>query len=149
MKVKFNIEAISEVSKKILDNIVKKDDNNKAKVIALSGDLGAGKTTLTKEIGKLLGIKNNIISPTFVIMKIYEIDKDSEYYTNFKKLIHIDAYRLDRASELLKIGWKEISCDKDNLIIIEWPERVEECLDRDVCLVKLEHIDEETRTFEF
>ena len=149
MKVKFNISEIPEVSQKILNKITKGNNNDKAKIVALSGDLGAGKTTLTKEIGKLLGIKNNIISPTFVIMKIYEINTSSEYYTKFKKLIHIDAYRLNKASELLKIGWQELIEDKDNLIIIEWPERVEECLDNDVCLVKLEHIDEETRTFEF
>lgn len=148
MKVRFNITEIPEISQKILKKITK-TKNNKAKVIALSGDLGAGKTTLTKEIGKLLGIKENIISPTFVIMKIYKIDEKSKYFSNFKKLIHIDAYRLNSGGELRKIGWKEISCDKDNLIIIEWPERVEECLDNDVCLVKLGHIDDETRTFEF
>lgn len=149
MKVKFSKTEIPAISQKILNKIIKKKSNNKAKIIALSGDLGAGKTTLTKEIGGLLGIKNNIISPTFVIMKIYEIDRNSEYYQNFKKLIHIDAYRLNKGEELLKIGWKEISCDKDNLIIIEWPERVKSALNKDICLVKLGHIDDETRAIEF
>ena len=123
--------------------------NNKAKVVALSGNLGAGKTTLTQELAKLLGVKENVVSPTFIIMKIYKINSDSLYYSHFKKLIHIDAYRLDSSLELLKIGWSELEGDKDNLILIEWPEKVKKCLGADTCWIKLGHIDDRTRVFEF
>jgi len=148
MKLRFKQKEILEIAKKILGEVIK-TKSNKAKVIALSGDLGAGKTTLTKEIGKLFGIKESIISPTFVIMKIYKIDSKSKYFSSFKKLIHIDAYRLNSGEELLKIGWNEICNDKDNLIIVEWPERVESALDKDIYMIKLGHIDDETRSIEF
>ncbi len=148
MKKEFHKEDIKDVSQKILNKIVKMKVKN-ARVVGLSGDLGAGKTTLTQNIGLELGIEKSIISPTFVIMKIYEIGENSIYYAYFKKLIHIDAYRLESGDELLKIGWSEIVKDKDNLIILEWPEKVEDCLSNDILKIKLEHIDENTRVIEF
>ena len=123
--------------------------NNKAKVVALSGDLGAGKTTLTQELAKLLGVKENVVSPTFIIMKIYKISSDSLYYSHFKKLIHIDAYRLDSHLELLKIGRQKLQDDKDNLIIIEWPERVSKCIPLLSFPVLLSHIKEDIREINF
>jgi len=148
MKIKFNKKEIFKISQKLLNKILKMN-NKKAKVVALSGELGAGKTTLTQELAKQLGIKNNIVSPTFVIMKIYNINPISKYHLHFKKLIHIDAYRLNSHEELLKIGWQELVKDKNNLIVIEWPEKVKGCLKNDVCWVKLGHIDDQTRVFEF
>jgi tRNA threonylcarbamoyladenosine biosynthesis protein TsaE len=148
MKIKFNQKQVPEISEKIIKKLLKMD-NKRARVLALSGELGAGKTTLTKELARKFGIKENIVSPTFVLMKFYEINSKSKYYSHFKKLIHIDAYRLDSHKDLLKIGWDELVSDKDNLIIIEWPERVEKCLKDGNCRIKLEHIDEETRSIEF
>ncbi len=148
MLIRFKENQKRQISEKIL-NKVSKTKNKKAKVIALSGELGAGKTTLTKEIGKLLEIKNVIISPTFVIMKIYQTGEGSKYYSQFKKLIHIDAYRLDDPLELLKFGWGEMVDDKNNLIILEWPERVMGSTDKETFWVKLKHIDDETRSLEF
>ena len=147
MKIKFHKKEISKISKKILDKAVK-IKSEKARVIALSGNLGAGKTTMTQKLAKHLGIKENIVSPTFVIMKTYEINS-KKYKLHFKQLIHIDAYRLDGDDELLKIGWKELEGNKENLIIIEWPENVKEHLGNDACWVKLEHKDDQTRVVEF
>jgi len=130
-------------------NKILKMDNKKARVMALSGEFGTGKTTLTQELARQFGIKDNILSPTFVIMKNYNINLNSKYYSHFKKLIHIDAYRLESHIELLKIGWQELVEDKDNLIIIEWPERVEDCIPNDVCWIKLGHVDDQTRSLEF
>lgn len=148
MKVKFNKKEIPEISKKLLDKIIK-TKSKKAKIVAFSGELGAGKTTLTQEIAKHLGIKEKIVSPTFVIMKIYKINQNSDYYSHFKKLIHIDAYRLDSHEELLKIGWNELILDEDNLIIIEWPERVSECIPSLSFPVSLFHIDDNNREIKF
>lgn len=144
MKTKFKKNEIPKISKKLINKVLKMK-NNKARVIALSGELGAGKTTLTQELAKQFGIKDVVISPTFVIMKAYDIRQDSEYYNYFKRLVHIDAYRLDSHLDLYKIGWSEIENDKDNLIIIEWPERVKKCLTKEALWVKLNHIDDETR----
>ena len=90
-----------------------------ATVIALSGDLGAGKTTFAKEMAKAFDIEEGVTSPTFVIEKIYACGRGP-----FRKLIHIDAYRLKDQSELLALGWDQIVREKENLIILEWPEHV-------------------------
>ncbi len=68
--------------------------------------------------------------------------------TTLKNLIHIDAYRLSSSAELLHLGFDELMNDDTNLIIIEWPERVPECVESVTCRVVLSHIDEETRSLE-
>ncbi len=148
MRYRFNKNKISEISKKIIEKLLKMDIK-KARVVALSGELGAGKTTLTQELAKQFGIKENIVSPTFVIMKIYDMNESSKYYSHFKRLIHIDAYRLDSHKELLNIGWESLIVDKENLIIIEWPERVTECISDSDFKVTLSHIDDENRLIIF
>lgn len=147
MKVKFHKKEIRNISEKVLDKAVK-IKSDKARVIALSGNLGAGKTTLTQELAKLLEVKENIVSPTFVIMKIYKINS-KKFKSHFKQLVHIDAYRLESPDELLKIGWNELEGDKDNLIIIEWPEKVAKHLPDNIYLIKLKHKDDQTRVVEF
>lgn len=95
-------------------------DKIKTNVIGLYGDLGSGKTALTKSIAKILGITEEVTSPTFVIAKFY---KGKE-----RNLIHIDAYRLEHFSELESLGFKEWCADQKNLVVIEWPEKVKEIL---------------------
>ncbi|MCX6754548.1 MAG: tRNA (adenosine(37)-N6)-threonylcarbamoyltransferase complex ATPase subunit type 1 TsaE [Candidatus Nomurabacteria bacterium] len=116
----------------------------KATVLAFEGDLGTGKTTITQTICKILGVKEKIISPTFVIMKKYIIDNGK-----FKNLIHIDAYRLEESKELLSLGWEEIISEKENLIIIEWPEKTKEIIPTDAIKINLTHINEYTRGISF
>ena len=77
MKIKFSKNEIPKISKEIINKILKMD-KQKAKILALSGDLGVGKTTLTQELAREFGIKENIVSPTFVIMKIYNINSNSK-----------------------------------------------------------------------
>ena len=109
-------------------------------VVALEGDLGSGKTAFTQEAGTLLGISENMHSPTFVIEKIYEID-----WHRFKRFIHIDAYRLEQESELLHLGWQEITADPDNLIFIEWPENVPGIIPEHAQRISFKFINENTR----
>lgn len=111
-----------------------------AVVITLSGDLGSGKTTLTQTIGKQLGIKNKIISPTFVIMKKYPLKNKK-----FKELIHIDTYRLEKKEDIIHLGWEKIISENGNLVIVEWPELIEELIPQNAIKIKLVHIDEKTR----
>ena len=148
MKRKIHRKEVNKIAKEILKKIsnIKTD---KAKIIAMFGDLGAGKTTLTQEISKELGIKNIVTSPTFVLMKKYKTNSKEGSLKKIKNLIHIDAYRLEEAQDLRKIGWDNLNNDKDNLIIIEWPENVKGCLDNKSQLVYLSHIDEDYRLFEF
>lgn len=115
-----------------------------ARVVALQGDLGAGKTNFAQAVGKLLGVKENMHSPTFVIMKVYEID-----FKGFKNLIHIDAYRLEKDEELLHLGWGEMLKGSENLILIEWPENVAKLIPVDAYRISFQFVDEGTREITF
>ncbi|MBI4133023.1 tRNA (adenosine(37)-N6)-threonylcarbamoyltransferase complex ATPase subunit type 1 TsaE [Candidatus Uhrbacteria bacterium] len=93
----------------------------RATLVTLSGELGAGKTTFVKVIAKELGIEETVNSPTFVLEKIYLLPEG----VPFKRLIHIDAYRLERGEDLMALGFDELMQDSGNLIVLEWPERVD------------------------
>jgi tRNA threonylcarbamoyladenosine biosynthesis protein TsaE len=117
---------------------------SRAFVVALQGDLGSGKTAFAQGVAAALGIKDTVQSPTFVIEKLYKTS-----HPKFKKLVHIDAYRLDSADELLKLGWKETVADPGNLVLVEWPERVAEIMPDDAEIIRFEFIDENTRNIKF
>lgn len=148
MKKILKEENIKQIIKEILEKIILKKRDT-ATVIALSGDLGAGKTTITKEIAKQLEIKENVISPTFVIMKIYKLESSSKHYSNFKKLIHIDAYRIEDAKEFINFNWEEIISDKENLVVLEWPEKIKNIIPKNAINISLSHVSEDTREIEF
>jgi tRNA threonylcarbamoyladenosine biosynthesis protein TsaE len=112
-----------------------------ATVIALHGDLGAGKTTFVQTLGQLLGVSEQITSPTFTIMKGYETTDDT-----FTTLIHMDAYRIDDISELGPLRFSEILDTPNTLVCIEWAERIKDALGTCVLNVTLEVRDENTRT---
>ncbi len=114
-------------------------------VVGLQGDLGAGKTTFTKSAAKVFGVQGVVTSPTFVIEKIYKLPTGGE----FSRLIHIDAYRLDSGSELTALGWDDIVNDSENIILIEWPERVADILPKDIQMIHFNFIDENTREVEY
>ncbi|MEK7147911.1 MAG: tRNA (adenosine(37)-N6)-threonylcarbamoyltransferase complex ATPase subunit type 1 TsaE [Patescibacteria group bacterium] len=131
------LEETNQIARELLEKII---PGTAATVVALEGDLGAGKTALTQEIAKILNVIENVNSPTFVIEKIYNID-----FKNFKKLIHIDAYRLEKEQELINIGWNEIVGNPENLIVIEWPENVPNLIPENAIRVSLKFVDEKIR----
>ncbi|MCX6819904.1 MAG: tRNA (adenosine(37)-N6)-threonylcarbamoyltransferase complex ATPase subunit type 1 TsaE [Candidatus Adlerbacteria bacterium] len=92
----------------------------RAAVIALRGNLGAGKTTFTQELACAVGVVEVVQSPTYVLMKSYPIS-----FGRFKKLVHIDAYRLDAPEQFSALLPEQFLSDKEALVVIEWPERVE------------------------
>ena len=92
-------------------------------VVALYGELGAGKTAFVQFVGEALGIKKRIISPTFILMRSYDISDK-----RFSKLIHLDLYRTNSADELESIDLQEIMADKNNLVFIEWAEKAKDVL---------------------
>jgi tRNA threonylcarbamoyladenosine biosynthesis protein TsaE len=132
-----SIEETREIAREFVENLTAGDQ---AVVIALTGDLGAGKTAFSQAIGDALGVREAIQSPTFLIEKIYELFK-----CDWQHLVHIDAYRLDSPSELLALGWESIVRRPENLIIVEWADRIEEILPEGAIRVTMEHIDENTR----
>jgi len=92
-------------------------------ILALSGDLGAGKTTFVKSLATALGIEKVITSPTFTVMKKYDIS-----YGHAKTFIHIDCYRLTSLVDAASVGISEILSDDSTIIAIEWPEIIEQIL---------------------
>ncbi|MFA6253782.1 MAG: tRNA (adenosine(37)-N6)-threonylcarbamoyltransferase complex ATPase subunit type 1 TsaE [Candidatus Paceibacterota bacterium] len=126
----------------ILANLLKaKSQKLKAVVLLLEGDLGSGKTTFVQFLAQELGVKSNLTSPTFVLMKKYEILRKG----NFKHLIHIDAYRLNSGQDLLALGWAELTANPTNLIVIEWPERVADLWTGREHKINFKFIDDQTR----
>lgn len=138
MAERVDIEGLEALAKGFV--AAKEPSKNNAIVVGLYGDLGSGKTTFTKFIATHLGVEETVTSPTFVIEKIYKLDNQK-----FKNLIHIDAYRLESGRELESLGWKEISSNPENLILIEWPERVKEILPENITEIYFKFIDEKTR----
>ncbi|MFD1038628.1 tRNA (adenosine(37)-N6)-threonylcarbamoyltransferase complex ATPase subunit type 1 TsaE [Virgibacillus byunsanensis] len=106
-------------------------------VITLTGELGAGKTTFTKGIANGLGVKRNVNSPTYTIVKEYEGELP---------LYHMDVYRLEDSDE--DIGFSEYF-NGDGISVVEWAEFIEEYLPSERLNITLSSLDEKTRVLEF
>lgn len=104
-----------------------------ALIIALTGDLGAGKTTFVQGFLKGLGAKGRAASPTFVIMRRHAIPgrKGGAY--------HIDAYRLKKPADLAALGFDGIAADPGNIILIEWAEKIRKILPRRAAWIRFRH----------
>jgi len=125
-----------------------------AMIVAFSGQLGAGKTTLVQGLGRKLGIREKIQSPTFVILKKYKIKKRG---IPWRTLVHVDAYRLPlrpparnaRAGgtqtglggkkEPFIVWLKEIFKNPENLVAIEWPDKIKKHIPRNALWIELKH----------
>jgi len=115
--------------------------NQKAVVIGLIGELGSGKTVFAKGFAKELGVKECVISPTFVLERIYKLKTK-----NYKLFIHIDAYRINRAKEIIDLGFKELIRHPENIILIEWADRIKNILPKGCIIIKFEHINKNKRS---
>ncbi|MEO8638256.1 MAG: tRNA (adenosine(37)-N6)-threonylcarbamoyltransferase complex ATPase subunit type 1 TsaE [Candidatus Taylorbacteria bacterium] len=136
-----SLEELQEVARSILSGI--KPRKRGATVFALSGDLGSGKTAFVKIAGKYFGIKETITSPTFLILKSYKLVANS-----FKLLHHIDAYRLEKGEELMRLRFGELLNDPKNIIFIEWSEHVANVVPKYAKQISFLFIDELTRQIE-
>ena len=140
-RVTNSLEETQAFAKECLQTLTETKDQ--AIVVGLYGNLGAGKTAFTKCLAKELGINIPVTSPTFVIQKIYETN-----HPFLKRLIHIDAYRLKNGRELQELNFEEIVNNKNNIVVIEWPENVKDILPVDHIKIYCEFIDENTRQFD-
>jgi len=125
-------------------------------VLALTGDLGSGKTTFTKGLAKGLDIKENITSPTFVLLKQYKVRVKSKSKRNKTltqasvserplTLTHIDCYRMKSVEDALSIGITDYIGKSENICVIEWSEIIDKLLPKDTIRIKFEHVDENKR----
>jgi tRNA threonylcarbamoyladenosine biosynthesis protein TsaE len=113
-----------------------------AVVVGLIGDLGSGKTAFTQAVARELGVTERITSPTFVIQKNYPLGESGH---GFRRLVHIDAYRLGKPEELLQLGWAELLADSGNLVLVEWADRVLPILPASTPKLLFHFVDENTR----
>ena len=98
-----------------------------ATVLALEGDLGAGKTTFVQALARELSVREVVQSPTYVLMKVYPLelsDASANTNTKFTKLVHIDAYRLESPEEFDALRPQEFLDDPQTLMVVEWPEKL-------------------------
>lgn len=130
-------EELREIADTVVNALQPKEG---ATIVVLKGELGAGKTTFVQEIAGIYGIEEPITSPTYVIEKIYELEGRV-----FKKLVHIDAYRLEGGSELTSLGFEKLLEDPTVIIFLEWPERVKDVLPSDIVTITFEHKEEDLR----
>ena len=114
-------------------------------IIALEGELGAGKTTFVQAFVKALGIKAKVKSPTFNIIKKYPISSNGYSLMANRYLYHIDCYRLKDHKEAIPLGIKEIFKESDCFVLIEWPERISKIIPKKVVRVHIDHIDKNKR----
>lgn len=109
--------------------------SSQATVLALEGNLGSGKTTFTQGLASALGVREKVLSPTFVLAKIYQLPKTKK----FKHLIHIDCYRLKNPKELEILGFKSFLDDPKSLIVIEWADKIRKMIPKNSIWINFEH----------
>lgn len=126
--------------------------NKKAFVLALEGDLGGGKTTFLQGFARGLGIKERIVSPTFVILKKFKIlnvepkkNLKRQLESNFNFFYHLDCYRIKNAEEILDVGFRAITKEPDNIIAIEWADRISEFIPSDALTINFYFVDRHKR----
>jgi len=110
-------------------------------VVALRGDLGAGKTVFSRGFARALGVSEAIGSPTFNIVLEYPLSEE-------RLLYHMDLYRMSGDDDALSFGIDEYFDDPDGISLVEWPDRLSELLPPSTIEVSLAHVDESTRRIE-
>lgn len=116
MEISYRLEEVDDVAKRLIKHV-------NSKTLLLYGDMGVGKTTLIKSMVKALGSCDEVSSPTFSIVNEYELDDKNGIY-------HFDLYRIKDLEEAYNFGIEDY-LDKNNWILIEWPEKIEPILNDD------------------
>ena len=117
---------------------------SESNVIALYGDLGSGKTTFVQGLAKGLGINKRIISPTFIILRTYNL-RDKNYDLKFKNFYHADLYRINNEKDIEGLGFDEIIKNKRNVAVIEWAEKMKNLFPKERIDIYFEYLDENKR----
>lgn len=109
-------------------------------ILALSGDLGSGKTTFVQGLANAFGIKKPVTSPTFVIMKAYETS-DSP----IKRMFHLDSYRLESKEDAESIGLSDLLEQEQGIVVIEWPEKIKGQLPARTKTITFKYLEDDKR----
>jgi len=122
--------------------VLKTESQKRALVINLEGDLGGGKTTFLQGFAKGLGIKEKILSPTFIIMRKFKIQNPKSKFGNF---YHVDCYRIEKPKEILDLGFKGIVSGSRNIVAIEWADRIRKIIPKGALSLQFEFINKNKR----
>ena len=134
-----NVQKTKKLGEKLAEELLK---TKKSLVIGLAGELGGGKTTFIQGFARGLGIKEKILSPTFVIMKRFKVSKSLEFY-------HIDCYRVEKTKELLDLGFKEIVSDPHNIVVVEWADKIKKIMPKNTIWINFKFVSEKKRKIIF
>ena len=146
-------EFILSKSLSTVPNLPLTKGKNKSLIFALTGDLGCGKTVFSRKIGYLLGVKEKITSPTFVIYNEYNLVESRKLKVESNKFLHFDLYRISEDYELEEIKFFELF--KNSVVCIEWPENMGEKnferlkKENKVVTIQFKYIDENTREIRY
>lgn len=126
---------------KLANQILKKGPGKQAQILALSGDLGAGKTTFTQGFMKALGVKHHVTSPTFMIVRRYPLESQRSKVKGqrFSNAYHFDLYRIHQSKEILTLDFRKIIKNPENIVLIEWPERLGKLLPKSAGKITFNH----------
>ena len=130
--------------------ILKTQPKKLAQILGLEGDLGGGKTTFLQGLARGLGIKQKILSPTFILMRKYQLTTNNKQLTTKNRRLrvvscklksyfyHIDCYRIKKPKEILDLGFREIISNPKNTVAIEWSDHVRKIIPEDSLIIKFE-----------
>ena len=144
-------EDTQSFAKKLAGNLMSRsrlDIGGGALVLALIGELGSGKTTFARVFAEVLGVKEKVKSPTFIIMRKSQIpssksqakSKIQKNKTKYKYFYHFDVYRIHSEKEILNLGWEEIISNPENVVLVEWADKIEKILPKNSVKINFKHL---------
>ncbi len=162
MTIQYTLTQLPEIAQKIIQfqQQIQKENAILANIWTFEGTMGAGKTTLIKEICKQLGVTSNVQSPTYSIVNEYVINKNQQENNQINqyltKIYHFDFYRLTDVNEAYDIGYEDYFYPKKenentcgSICLIEWASRVQELIPENSLNIKINIINEEKREIIF
>ena len=121
---------------------------NDALVLALYGDLGSGKTIFAQAFAEVLGVKERVKSPTFIIFRKSKVADKKWREKGFENFYHFDVYRIHSEKEILNLGWEEIISNPENIVLVEWADKIENILPKNCVKINFKHLKGDKREIE-
>ena len=121
---------------------------NDALVLALTGELGSGKTIFAQAFAEALDVKEKIKSPTFIIFRKSKIADKKWREKGFENFYHFDVYRINNEKEILNLGWEEIISNPKNIVLVEWADKIEKILPKNSIKINFRHLKGDKREME-